>query len=47
MLIKFGMNSPLSGECSTYIAGRQYESLIAIKATIPSADDGLEGPQSL
>lgn len=32
---------------STYIAGQQYESLIAIKATIPSADDGFEGPKSL
>ncbi len=32
---------------STYIAGQQYESLIAIKATIPSFDDGSEGPKSL
>lgn len=32
---------------STYIAGQQYESLIAIKATIPSFGDGFEGPKSL
>ncbi len=32
---------------STYIAGQQYESLIAIKATIPSFDDGFEGSKSL
>ena len=32
---------------STYIAGQQYESLIAIKATIPSSGDGFEGPKSL
>lgn len=32
---------------STYFAGQQYESLIAIKATIPSSSDGFEGPKSL
>ena len=32
---------------STYIAGQQYESLIAIKAAIPSFGDGFEGPKSL
>ena len=31
----------------TYIAGQQYESLIAIKATIPSFGGGFEGPKSL
>lgn len=32
---------------STYIVGQQYESLIAIKAAIPSSGDGFEGPKSL
>ena len=32
---------------STYIAGQQYESLIAIRATIPSFGDGFDGSKSL
>ena len=32
---------------SIYIAGQQYESLIAVKATIPSFGDEFESPKSL